>query len=87
MPDRRGGTSGSSAIVPLLAPIGPCTSQAAPGTSRLAKDEGLAKTGQAIEPPPPMGLSPTTQATQNVIPVSGPGLPQPSVRFGSTVCQ
>ena len=63
------------------------STQAAPGASRLAKDEGLAKTGQPIEPPPPMGLSPTTQATQNVIPVSGPGLPQPSVRFGSTVCQ
>jgi hypothetical protein len=63
------------------------STQAAPGGSTLAKDEGLSKVGQPIQPPPPMGLSPTTQSTQNVIPVSGPGLPQPTVRFGSTVCQ
>jgi hypothetical protein len=34
-----------------------------------------------------MGLSPAQQATQNIVMVSGPGLPQPTVRFGSTVCQ
>jgi hypothetical protein len=63
------------------------STQAAPSASVLAKDEGLSKVGQPIQPPPPMGLSPTTQSTQNVIMVAGPGLPQPTVRFGSTVCQ
>jgi hypothetical protein len=63
------------------------STQAAPGASVLAKDEGLSKPGSPITPPPPMGLSPSTQATQNVVPVAGPGMPQPTVRFGSTVCQ
>jgi hypothetical protein len=66
--------------------IAALSTQSAPGGALLAKDEGLSKPG-AITPPPPMGLSPTTQSTQNVIPVSGPGLPQPTVRFGSTACQ
>jgi hypothetical protein len=63
------------------------STQAAPGASVLAKDEGLSKTGQPVHAPPPMGLSPSTQATQNIVMVAGPGLPQPTVRFGSTVCQ
>jgi hypothetical protein len=63
------------------------STQAAPGASVLAKDEGLSKIGQPIQAPPPMGLSPSTQATQNIVTVAGPGLPQPAVRFGSTVCQ
>ncbi len=63
------------------------STQAAPGASVLAKDEGLSKTGQPIQPPPPMGLSPSTQATQNIVMATGPGIPQPTVRFGSTVCQ
>ena len=67
--------------------IAALSTQAAPKGAILAKDEGLSKPGQPIKPPPPMGLSPTTQSTQNVIPVSGPGLPQPTVRFGSTACQ
>ena len=45
------------------------------------------RSGTPKDPPPPPGLAPTTQSTQNVIPVSGPGLPQPTVRFGSTVCR
>jgi hypothetical protein len=63
------------------------STQAAPGASVLVKDEGLSKVGQPVQPPPPMGLSPSTQATQNIVMVSGPGMPQPTVRFGSTVCQ
>ena len=63
------------------------STQAAPGASILAKDEGLSKTGVPVAPPPQMGLSPATQATQNVVAVSGPGQPSPTVRFGSTVCQ
>jgi len=67
--------------------IAALSTQAAPKGSQLVKDEGLSKTGTPIAPPPAPGLAPTTQATQNVIPISGPGLPQPTVRFGSTVCQ
>ena len=63
------------------------STQAAPGASLLAKDEGLSKTGQPVQPPPPMGLSPAQQSTQNVVMASGPGVPQATVRFGSTVCQ
>ena len=63
------------------------STQASPKGSLLAKDEGLSKTSAPIAPPPAPGLAPTTQSTQNVIPVSGPGLPQPTVRFGSTVCR
>ncbi len=63
------------------------STQAAPGASVLAKDEGLSKVGQPVQAPPPMGLSPSTQATQNIVMVAGPGVPQPTVRFGSTVCQ
>ena len=64
------------------------STQAAPGASLLAKDEGLSKTGQPVQPPPPMGLSPSTQATQNII-MAPPTVGQPTamVRFGSTVCQ
>jgi hypothetical protein len=67
--------------------IAAIATQAAPGGSQLAKDEGLSKPGEPIKPPPEKGLSPTTQATQNIVPVAGPGHPQPTVRFGSTVCQ
>ena len=64
------------------------STQAAPGASVLAKDEGLSKTGQPVTPPPPMGLSPSTQATQNIVTAaSAPGVVQPTIRFGSTVCQ
>jgi hypothetical protein len=63
------------------------STQAAPNASVLAKDEGLSKVGLPIQAPPPMGLAPSTQSTENVVPMSGPGLPQPTVRFGSTVCQ
>ena len=64
------------------------STQASPKASVLAKDEGLSKTGTPISPPPPMGLSPSQQATQNII-QSAPaaGVMQPAVRFGSTVCQ
>jgi hypothetical protein len=67
--------------------IAAISTQAAPKGSQLVKDEGLSKTSQPIQPPPAPGLAPTTQSTQNVVAVSGPGLPQPTVRFGSTVCQ
>jgi len=67
--------------------IAAISTQASPQGSRVALDEGLAKTSNPIEPPPAMGLSPTTQATQNIVPLAGPGIPQPTVRFGSTVCQ
>jgi hypothetical protein len=60
--------------------------QASPGEAVLAIDEGLSKGGPK-KAPPQLGLAPTTQATTNVVVVSGPGLPQPTVRFGSTVCQ
>jgi hypothetical protein len=63
------------------------STEASPREALLAKDEGLAKAGAPISPPPEMGLAPTTQSTQNVIPVAGLGLPTPAVRFGSTVCQ
>jgi hypothetical protein len=63
------------------------STQAAPGASMLAKDEGLSKIGQPVQPPPPMGLSPAQQSTQNIVMASGPGVPQATVRFGSTVCQ
>ena len=64
------------------------STQASPKASVLAKDEGLSKTGSPVTPPPPMGLSPSQQATQNII-QSPPaaGVVQPTVRFGSTVCQ
>jgi hypothetical protein len=67
--------------------IAAISTQAAPHGSLLVKDEGLSKVGAPIAPPPAPGLAPTTQSTQNVIPVAGPGLPQPTVRFGSTVCR
>jgi hypothetical protein len=67
--------------------IAAISTQASPQGSQLAKDEGLSKSADPIEAPPPPGLAPTTQATQNIIQVSGPGLPQPTVRFGSTVCR
>jgi hypothetical protein len=80
-------TTGNDYVIFQDSRIAALSTQAAPEGALLAKDEGLSKTGQPIIPPPAMGLSPTTQSTQNVIPVSGPGLPQPTVRFGSTVCQ
>jgi hypothetical protein len=67
--------------------IAAISTQAAPKGSLLAKDEGLSKPATPIAAPPPPGLAPTTQATQSIIPVAGPGLPQPTVRFGSTVCR
>jgi hypothetical protein len=64
------------------------STQASPKASVLAKDEGLSKTGTPISPPPPMGLSPSQQATQNIIQAPpAAGVVQPTVRFGSTVCQ
>jgi hypothetical protein len=63
------------------------STQAAPQGSQLAKDEGLSKIADPIKPPPSPGLAPTTQSTQNIIPVSGPGIAQPAVKFGSTVCR
>jgi hypothetical protein len=67
--------------------IAAISTQAAPTGSRVVLDEGLSKTSEPVKPPPAMGLSPTTQATQNIVPIAGPGIPQPTVRFGSTVCQ
>jgi hypothetical protein len=67
--------------------IAAISTQAAPKGSQLAKDEGLSKSSAPIAPPPAPGLAPTTQSTQNVIPLSGQGIPQPTVRFGSTVCR
>jgi hypothetical protein len=61
--------------------------QAAPEAAQLVKDEGLVKTGQPVIPPPPMGLAPTTSATQDVILYVAPGTPAAAVRFASTVCQ
>jgi Tfp pilus tip-associated adhesin PilY1 len=60
--------------------------QSSPRQPLLAPDEGLSKSGPK-EPPPELGLAPTTQATANIVVLSGPGLPQPTVRFGSTICQ
>jgi hypothetical protein len=67
--------------------IAAISTQAAPQGSLLAKDEGLSKSADPIAAPPAPGLAPTTQATQNIVQVSGPGIPQPTVRFGSTVCR
>jgi len=50
-------------------------------------EEGLAKTGNPVTPPPPTGLAPTTQATANVVLTRAAGTPQPAIRFGSVVCQ
>ncbi len=80
-------STGNDYVIFQDSKIAALSTQAAPGGALLAKDEGLSKVGQPITPPPAMGLAPTTQSTQNVIPVAGPGLPQPTVRFGSTVCQ
>jgi hypothetical protein len=63
------------------------STQAAPQGSQLGKDEGLSKVGKPRDPPPAPGLAPTTQSTQNIIIMSGGGIPQPTVRFGSTVCR
>jgi hypothetical protein len=80
-------SSGNSYVIFTDSRIVAIPTQAAPSGSLLAKDEGLSKPAEPVKPPPVTGLAPTTQATQNVIPVSGPGLPQPAIRFGSTVCQ
>jgi hypothetical protein len=80
-------STGTDYVIFQDSKIAALSTQAAPAGSLLAKDEGLSKTALPITPPPAMGLSPTTQSTQNVIPVAGAGLPQPTVRFGSTVCQ
>jgi hypothetical protein len=79
--------SGADHVIFEDSRIAAISTQAAPQGSQLAKDEGLSKTADPIKAPPAPGLAPTTQSTQNVIPVSGPGLPQPTVRFGSTVCR
>jgi hypothetical protein len=63
------------------------STQASPQGSQLSKDEGLSKSADPLKAPPPPGLAPTTQSTQNIIAVSGPGIPQPAVKFGSTVCR
>jgi hypothetical protein len=60
--------------------------QSSPRQPILAPDEGLSKGGPK-ESPPEMGLAPTTQTTANIVVLSGPGLPAPTVRFGSTICQ
>ena len=62
------------------------STEASPTQSKLVKDEGLS-TGGAIQPPPEMGRAPQAQVTSSVVPAAAPGAPQPTVRFGSTVCQ
>jgi hypothetical protein len=79
--------SGNNYVIFQDSRLAAISTEASPVGSQLAKDEGLSKTSEPIQPPPPMGLAPTTQATQNIVPVSGQGIPQPAVRFGSTVCQ
>ena len=64
------------------------STQAAPGASMLAKDEGLSKTGQPIQPPPPMGLvAEHAGHPERRDGVRGRPSRSPTVRFGSTVCQ
>jgi hypothetical protein len=75
-------STGNDYVIFQDSKIAALSTQAAPAGALLAKDEGLSKVGQPIVPPPAMGLAPTTQSTSNVIPIAGPGLPQPTVRFG-----
>jgi hypothetical protein len=57
-----------------------------PTGAAVAKDEGLMKPTEPIDPPPQPGLPPQT-TTPDVRPEAQPGQPLPTVRFGSTVCQ
>jgi hypothetical protein len=56
------------------------------GGSRFAIDEGLIK--GTPKPPPPPGVPPTSRTnSRNVVQTREPGVPAPSIRYGSTVCQ
>jgi hypothetical protein len=56
------------------------------GGSRFVADEGLMK-GTPKAPPPP-GVPPTAQtATASVIFMRDAGVPEPAIRYGSSVCQ
>ena len=66
--------------------IAALSTEASPIMSQLAKDEGLATPGAPITPPPNMGRAPSAGPTTVTV-RGGPGIPQPAVRFGSTVCQ